>query len=105
MSAPRVELGRTFVTGSIQQFCSSDDRFAAFIGHCLERHRRGDWGELDAEDTKANNDSLGDPDGRILSSYSLASLPVESKTPLAASHLWIITEAGPITTVLWPSEY
>jgi hypothetical protein len=66
----------------------------------LERHARGDWGEVDAEDWKLNDESVRDGT-RILSAYRT----------LQGEKLWIITEAADdngnraATTVLLPDEY
>jgi hypothetical protein len=61
----------------------------------LERHARGDWGQLDAEDGQANDAALRHGT-RLLSAYDLG----QSQT------LWIITEADrSVTTLLLPEEY
>ncbi|EFK96926.1 plasmid related protein [sediment metagenome] len=66
----------------------------------LQRHARGDWGDLSNEDRQANDDALHSG-ARILSSYLLTD---ETK-------LWIITEAADesgnrtATTLLLPEEY
>lgn len=60
----------------------------------LRRHLSGDWGDVDAEDAKANENALKWGE-RILSSYKVG----EEK-------LWIITERDrSSTTVLTPGEY
>ena len=61
----------------------------------LERHVRGDWGDLDAEDVQANHAALRHGT-RLLSAYDLG--PHDT--------LWIITEADrAVTTLLLPEEY
>ncbi len=66
----------------------------------LERHARGDWGEVDAEDWKLNDESVRDG-SRILSAYRT----------LTGEKLWIITEAKgddglrASTCILLPEEY
>ena len=61
----------------------------------LERHVRGDWGDLDAEDVQANDTAL-QRGTRLLSAYDLGSHDT----------LWIITEADrSVTTLLLPEEY
>lgn len=61
----------------------------------LERHQRGDWGELCPEDRCENNLSVVDG-YRLLSSYI-----GQNKTKF-----WIITEADrSVTTILLPDEY
>jgi hypothetical protein len=60
----------------------------------LARHLSGDWGDVDAEDARANDDALKHG-MRILSSYRVGN-----------SKLWLITEADrSSTTVLTPEEY
>ena len=60
----------------------------------LDRHRSGDWGDLDEDDRRENERSLR-YGWRIFSSY-----PVDGKT------IWIITEADRfVTTILLPEEY
>jgi len=61
----------------------------------LDRHRAGDWGEVNAEDWSINDRAVIDGD-RILSAYTL-------KTN---TRVWIITEADrSVTTILLPQEY
>ncbi len=66
----------------------------------LSRHLRGDWGDLDEEDRKLNNEALADG-SRLLSSY----------VTKANDKLWIITEAvdddglRASTCLLLPEEY
>jgi hypothetical protein len=61
----------------------------------LERHVRGDWGDLCDEDKQANEEAL-EQGLRILSSYRLSS----------GVKIWIITECDrSATTVLLPEEY
>lgn len=68
----------------------------------LDRHRRGDWGEVDAEDKRLNDQAVAheqdDPArrGRVLSAY---------RTRLGVK-LWVITEHDrSATTVLLPEDY
>lgn len=61
----------------------------------LRRHATGDWGDLDAEDRRANDHSIKNGT-RILSAYKLTT----------GKKVWIITEADrSATTLLLPSEY
>jgi hypothetical protein len=63
-------------------------------GELLERHRCGDWGELDEEDRLENERSL-ENGWRMLSSYRVG-----------GEKVWIITEADrSATTILLPEEY
>jgi hypothetical protein len=60
----------------------------------LDRHRSGDWGELDDHDRRENERSLRHG-CHILSSY-----------PVGGKVIWIITEADrSVTTILLPEEY
>ena len=61
----------------------------------LQRHRTGDWGDLDAEDRSANDRAVV-AGGRILSAYQLND----------DLKIWIITEADRSSTcILLPEEY
>ncbi len=66
----------------------------------LQRHVRGDWGDLGRDDRKANDDAVHDG-GRIFSSYLLN-----------RDKVWVITEATgddgftrASTCILKPEEY
>lgn len=61
----------------------------------LARHLAGDWGEVDAEDTQANEAAL-QTGARLLSVYTVAGVK-----------LFVITEAEPraVTTILRADEY
>lgn len=61
----------------------------------LARHQRGDWGEVDSEDSQENEFSLKHG-FRLLSAYRTAK----------GVKLWVITEADrSVTTILLPDEY
>jgi hypothetical protein len=61
----------------------------------ISRHCQGDWGDLDADDIKANQCALRQG-MRLLSSYRIN----------AQDKLWIITEADrSVTTLLLPEDY
>lgn len=89
-SPSRFPLGQVFATGPILNSLSQAEIFAA-----LRRHSLCDWGEVSAEDWKANDRALVEGT-RLLSAY------------LSASGLkfWVITDADrAITTILLPEEY
>jgi hypothetical protein len=66
----------------------------------LDRHARGDWGDLSDEDRRLNDAAITDG-SRLLSAYTLRS----------RTRVWIITEAAgddghrAATTLLLPTEY
>ncbi len=89
--------GQIVVTpGAIEAMRASGQNVQDFLG----RHLRGDWGDLDDEDRKLNDEAVGDG-SRLLSSY----------VTKANTKLWIITEAvgddgrRASTCVLLPEEY
>ena len=60
----------------------------------LERHQSGDWGDMCAEDKRANDNAINNEE-RIFSAYIINETKV-----------WVITEADrSVTTILLPSEY
>ncbi len=64
-------------------------------GYFLERHLAGDWGEVDQDDWRANDEALVSGE-RLLSAYRT----------LRGTKLWIITEADRSSTCcLRPEEY
>jgi hypothetical protein len=66
-----------------------------FILSCIRRHANGDYGELGAEDVRANEMALVHGD-RVLSKYSTTT----------ASHVYVITEHDrSLTTLLFTDEY
>ncbi|WP_342617558.1 hypothetical protein [Rhodoferax sp. GW822-FHT02A01] len=68
----------------------------------LNRHRYGDWGDLDAEDRNANNAALVHG-SRILSAYLLKR---NDAGKAVTQRIWIITEADRSSTcLLLPEEY
>jgi hypothetical protein len=65
------------------------------IRAALQRHLRGDWGEVDRHDWNANNLALLEGT-RLLSAYDTS----------GGERFWIITEADrSVTTVLLPEDY
>lgn len=70
------------------------DRYGINAQDYIERHVRGDWGDVPPSDAAENVFSVAN-ELRILSSYSIAGETV-----------WIITEADrSSTTILFPREY
>ena len=70
------------------------DRTGTNAAIFLDRHQRGDFGTVGADDAQANKDAI-EEGTRILSSYTLG-----------GERLWVITEADRASTVLLlPEEY
>jgi hypothetical protein len=92
MNKPKFSLGQLVATpGALQALQES----AQSPGYFLDRHLAGDWGDVDADDQRANNDALVSGE-RLLSAY---------KT-LRGVRLWVITEADRSSTCcLLPEEY
>ena len=97
MTSAKFELGQVVATpGALEVLKAAGQHPAEF----LDRHLRGDWGDLDGEDKALNNAALIDG-SRILSSY---------KTRIGTK-FWAITEATgddgrrASTCLLLPEEY
>ena len=91
MSGAKFPLGQVVSTpGALELLERSGVAPAQFLG----QHSRGDWGDVCAEDAKANEHALLDG-SRIFSVYMIS-----------GEKLWIITEADRASTcLLLPSEY
>jgi hypothetical protein len=94
---PKFSLGQILSTpGAIEAL----EKARQSAAHFLERHGRGDWGDVCEEDRETNERALLDG-SRLLSAY---------RTSLGEK-LWIITEAADdagkraATTIHLPSEY
>lgn len=44
------DLGRLFMTRGVGDLAAERADFAGFVAESLARHRKGDWGDLGAED-------------------------------------------------------
>jgi hypothetical protein len=83
-------LGQTVITPNAQENLDAADVLSA-----LQRHARGDWGDIPAEDRADNERSITEG-FRLLSAY----------TDRKGTKFWIITEADrSATTVLLPEDY
>lgn len=91
-SNPLFKFGRLLITpGALDALQASGQSPWVF----LARHLCGDWGEVDAEDKRLNDEAVKDGN-RILSSYATAK----------GDRVWLITEADrSATTILLPDEY
>ncbi len=94
---PKFPLGQLLATpGALQVLAQSGETPEAF----LNRHVRGDWGEISEGDKELNEEALRDG-SRIMSAYRTSN----------GSRIWVITEASDdrgvrcATTILLPEEY
>jgi hypothetical protein len=96
-SQPKFTLGQIVATPAAIHALQQAGQSAAEF---LNRHARGDWGEVGEEDSRLNDEALLDG-SRLLPAY---------RTSLGEK-LWVITEAADdagkraATTILLPSEY
>ncbi len=95
-SQPKFSLGQIVATpGALEALEKAGQSAAQF----LQRHIRGDWGDLCDDDRQANDEALIDG-SRLLSAF---------RTSLGEK-IWVITEAADdsgdraTTTILLPSE-
>jgi hypothetical protein len=89
---PKFSLGQLVATPGALRALEEAGQSPGFF---LDRHVVGDWGEVDAEDWRANDEALVSGE-RLLSAY----------TTLRGVKIWIITEADRSSTCcLLPSEY
>ena len=88
-------LGRLLMTRGVNDLVAERTDFARFVTESLNRHQKGDWGDLGDEDKNENELSLK-AGYRLLSAYEVEGLP----------KIWIITEADrSATIILFPDEY
>ena len=94
---PKFDPGRLLATpAALEAIETAGQRPADF----LDRHLRGDWGDVPEEDRRLNDEATRDG-SRLLSAYTTA----------RGERLWIITEAADDegrragTTILLPDEY
>ena len=86
----KFELGRLLITPGIKDCLQHDE-----VMDAVNRHSRGDWGDLAAEDAQKNEWAIREKE-RIFSVYHSR----------GRQKFWIITEADrSSTTVLLPEEY
>ena len=97
---PVFQTGQIVASRGVYNLSCQNPDFAEFVKKCLNRHVKGDWGNMDSEDKQANDRSLKEGT-RLLSAYNDDRFP---KHGIAT--IWIITEADrSSTTILFPDEY
>ena len=96
MTKTRLEIGQIVATpGCIEAL----EEAGQSVGEFMDRHLKGDWGELSATDAALNDAALADG-SRILSVYRLRT----------GIKIWVISDAVDeqgkrVTTCLLPEEY
>jgi hypothetical protein len=91
---PQFELGHVVATEGASEALARNGSTATATW-LLYRHSTGDWGEVDGEDRKINDQALIDG-GRLFSVYKLDD----------GTTLWVITEEyRSVTTFILPSDY
>jgi hypothetical protein len=92
VTTARFPLGRLLATpGALRALDEADVGALAYIA----RHQCGDWGDVCADDARANDQALGDGT-RLFSVYTLPT----------GVRVWIITEWDrSSTTILLPEDY
>ena len=94
------DTGQIVATRGVYDLACQNPDFAWFIQKSLNRHVKGDWGDVDEEDKQTNDQALKQGT-RLLSAYNDDRFP---KNGIAT--IWIITEADrSATTILFPDEY
>lgn len=94
------DMGQLVSTQRINKVMETDDRFSAEVWLSLKRYAIKDWGLLEPEDCKQNDDALRKPDDLyLLGAYQTS-----------RGRIWIITnriseeQDDNVTTVLFPDE-
>jgi len=89
-----INVGHVLVSKGVGELARRSRKFAAFIKESLDRHRRGDWGEMSDEVRQLNNQNLG-INTRLFSSYESAGFP----------EVWITTEPDrSFSTIMFPDD-
>jgi hypothetical protein len=89
-----------YITSGVQEVMANNESFSKFVYNSLIRFRKKDWGTLDEQDRKMNDEAVQSGE-RILAAYELP-----STKELSAQKIWIIMEYGHReTTILFPNEY
>jgi hypothetical protein len=94
------ETGTVVMTCGIKDLVFSDEHAQEVVENCLERHCKGDWGDLCEDDKAMNDESLeaeknGGWTDSLFSSYETD-----------VGKIYVITECDrSATTILLPDEY
>ena len=104
MSTPKFLTGSIFTTQTVAKVIDETPIFGTLCQVFLDKHKKGDWGDLEEEDKESNEDALLNK-GRLFSAYNLND-EIKSLISVNESKVWIITEWDrSATTILFPTEY
>ena len=97
---PVFRTGQIVASRGVYDLACQNADFAQFVQKSLNRHVKGDWGDMDGEDKETNDQALKQS-ARLLSAYNDDRFPKHG-----VATIWIITEADrSSTTILFPDEY
>lgn len=95
------ETGPVVMTEGIRELMLNNNLITDTVQRCLNRHRSGDWGNLDDEDKQLNQDSLAEEKEKGFTYDSLF-----SSYDTGFGKIFVITECDrSVTTILLSEEY
>ena len=107
----RMELGNIVVTGGVGGWAQRSAERTEFLIGCLERHRIGDWGEVDDEN-RALNDELATEGKPVISCYQIPDSSLNGDDGHQVWNLLFVMTAAENprgerirTTLMWSHEY
>lgn len=90
--------GLTVMTRGVADRIEADPLFASFVTESIGRYLDCDWGDIEKDDARSNDEAVADGNDRILAAYKREGFPED--------RIWIITEWDhSATTILFPTEY
>lgn len=94
---PTFETGQLVATKAVHEKMENNQDFKNFCFKSLARHMFCDWGDLDPEDKRSNDEALKNHE-RLFSAYVY-----DAEKDIK---IWIITERDrSCTTILFPEDY
>ena len=97
---PAFPTGQIVASRGVYDLACQNPDFARFVQKSLNRHVKGNRGDIDDEDKQTNDRALKEG-GRLFSAYNDDRFPKHG-----VATIWIITEADrSATTILFPDEY
>lgn len=98
MSKQDFKIGNLVMTRGVADLTNENLDFSKFVATSFDQYLNCDWGVLDKEDAKQNDEAVATGESRILAAYENAEHPDWK--------IWIITEWDrSATTILFPDEY